>query len=234
MDQLLATPEQILGSLARELKHPLAYIARHAELSAMENGDGVALSAIAASASDALMLIDGYLLSARSEYGQLQLPLEPIGLGSILYDVAHSLGQTARDQDCAIEVVAGHAGPVMAHGEGLRAALTCLASQMLLCDPEEPGPRIIRLSAYKQYAHDPIAAVFDPALDFSQKDLSTARRLQGISHMALGSRSSGSGVHLAIAESLAQSIGARLSVVRHRGMSGFGLRLIKSDQLQLI
>lgn len=231
---LLASPEQMLGSLARELKHPLTYIARHAELSAMENGQQPAFAAVSQSAASALMLIDSYLLSARSEYGQLQLPMEPVGLGGVLYDVAQALQQTAQERNCTIEVIASHAGPVMAHEEGLRAALTCLASQLMLCDPEEPVLRIIRLSAYRQHARDPVAAVFDPAISFSQKDLAAARRLQGVSHMAFGGSSSGSGIHLAIAESLAQSIGARLSVVRRQNTSGFGLRLIKSEQLQLI
>lgn len=233
-DEIIASSEQILGSLARELKQPLTYIARRAELSAIENEYPDALAAINESAMNALMLIDSYLLSARSEYGQQSLPLEPVGLGGILYDVAHALSQMAKNRQCTIEVLAGNAGPVMAHPEGLRAALTCLASQLILCDPEEPSSRTIRLNAYKQYAHEPIAAVFDPAIPLNHRDIKAARQLQGVSHMALGKRSGSSGIHLAIADSLALSIGSRLRVVKHQGISGFGLQLIKSEQLQLV
>ncbi len=230
---VLVTPGQMLSSLARELKHPLTYISRRAELS-VDSGDDAALSAIMQSAANALALIDSYLLSARSEYGQQQLPLEPIGIGSVLFDVAQILNQSARSRNCTLEVITGHAGPVMAHAEGLRSALTCLTSQLLLCDSDESKPRIIRLNAYKQNSNSPVAAVLDPYIKLSQKNLSVARRMQGRSHMALSSRSMGSGVHLAIAESLAQSIGARLDVVHRQGMSGFGLRLIRSEQLQLV
>ncbi len=232
--ELLATPERILRGLARELKQPLTYIARRAELGSQAPANQEALGVIEDIAEEALRLIDSYLLSAQSEYGQQQLPLEPIGLGSVMYDVAHSLAQVAQKRDCTIEVALGHTGPVMAHGRSLRAALECLASQILSCDPAEPVRRVMRLSTYRHRTGDYVAGIFDASINWHHADLARARGLQGTSHMALARRSSGSGVQLAIAESLARSVGARLDVVRHHGVSGFGVRLIKSEQLQLV
>ncbi len=229
-----ATSEQMLRGLARELKQPLTYIARRAELSLADAANAEPLAAIESSAEEALRLIDSFLLSAQSEYGQQLLPLTPLGLGSIIYDVAHALVPAAKKRDCVIEAHVGHTGPVMAHAQGLRAALHCLASQILLCEPGEKSRRTVRLSTYRHRSGDYVAGVFDPSITLSRADITKARTLQGSAHMALAQRSGGSGVQLAIAETLAQSVGARLDVVRHRRVTGFGLKLIKSEQLQLV
>ncbi len=226
--------EQILRGLARELQHPLTYIARQAELSSQDHVGLEALAAIEYAASEALRLIDSYLLSAQSEYGQLQLPLEPVGLGSIIYDIAHVLAPAAKKRNCELQVAVGHSGSVMAHAQGLRAALTCLTSHILASDPVQPTRRTVRLSTYRHHSGDFVAGVFDPAIIMNRGDLAQARALQGYAHMAFAQRNRGSGIQIALAESLAQSVGARLSVVRRAGINGFGLRLIKSEQLQLV
>ncbi|MBI5357307.1 HAMP domain-containing histidine kinase [Candidatus Saccharibacteria bacterium] len=89
-----STPYQLLGSLAHELKNPLTLIARKAELEALNIGES-AFSELQDTAERTLKLIDSYLLMAQSEYGQVKLPIETIGVGSVIYEVLQELGPVA-------------------------------------------------------------------------------------------------------------------------------------------
>jgi signal transduction histidine kinase len=230
---VVASPEQVLRGLARELTQPLLYIARQAEFSADEpDNQATSFQAIERAADGALRLIDSYLLSAQSEYGQKQLALQTIGVGSILYDVAHELRDSAKAAGYVIEVDAGYAKPIMTV-IALRASLACLGS-LLMSAPKESKDRRLRLVAYKRDGSSCVAGIFGPDISLNRQDLKRARKLQGSSHMALGSLSSGSGVHFALADSLAQAIGAELCFARRRGLAGLGLVLPKSQQLQLV
>jgi light-regulated signal transduction histidine kinase (bacteriophytochrome) len=231
---VLASPEQVLRGLARELTQPLLYIARQAEFSSDEpDNQASSFLTIERAANSALRLIDSYLLSAQSEYGQKQLTLQTIGVGSVLYDVAHELRDNAKAAGYVIEVDVGYAKPIMTDVVALRASLACLGT-LLMSAPKESKYKSIRLVAYKRDANSCVAGIFGTDISLNRQDLKRARRLQGASHMALGSLSSGSGVHFALADSLAQAIGAELCFARRRGLAGLGLVLPKSQQLQLV
>ena len=231
---LLASPEQMLRGLARELTQPLLYIARQAEFSADQVGSGGnSFQAIERAADGALRLIDSYLLSAQSEYGQRQLPLQTVGVGSILYDVAHELRAVAQQAGYVIEVETGYGKPIMTDVTALRASLTCLGT-LLMPSHTDSKARRLKLVAYKRDASGCVAGIFGSDISLNRQDLKRARRLQGSSHMALGSVSSGSGVHFALADSLAKAVGAELCFARRRGLAGLGLILPKSAQLQLV
>lgn len=230
---LLSSPDQVLQGLVRELKNPLLFIARQAEFSS-GSGDSSAFSVIEQSAQEALQLIDSYLLTAQSEYGQKQLPLEPIGLGSILYEVAHQLDPLAKKKNYHIEVETKYTRPVMVDRRAVEAALSCLAQLILIPHGEKRG-KVLRLSAFKRPGEQIIAGVLsNGSAGFKDKDLRRAVGLHGRSHMAVNSEGTGSGVQLALADSLANAMGGQVLAIKHARMKGLGLELIKSEQLALV
>src|SRR5438105_6004716 len=86
-----ALSEQLLLSIAEQLKLPLLQIARRAELSLVEQTtDG--LQEMQTSADMAIRLLDNYLFGARlaleSDY---QLQMEPVTISSVLYDTGQQL-----------------------------------------------------------------------------------------------------------------------------------------------
>src|SRR4051812_2507072 len=123
--------EQLLLGLAEQLKLPLLQIARRAELSTF--GQDVDLAAIQATADSALRLIDSYLLGVRlAETGQESLALEPVSVSSVLYDTAQQLSSVAQFYGVHLELsIGGKYGPVLAHRQGLQAALTSLGTALI-------------------------------------------------------------------------------------------------------
>ena len=228
-----SSPDQVLQGLVRELKNPLLFIARQAEFSASAQPN-TGLKAIEQSAQEALQLIDSYLLSARSEYGQKQFSLEPVSLGSILYDVAHKIDPMAKKRNYRVEVETKYARPVMADKSAALTSLACLA-QILLMPHSSRNAKTIHLSAYKRSSSQIVAGVLSKnAKGFEGKELEKAFRLQGNSSMALNSGSAVSGVQLALAENLAASMGGHILPIKHSRMKGLGLELVKSEQLVLV
>jgi hypothetical protein len=75
--------------------------------------------------------------------------------------------------------------------------------------------------------------VLSKSLQIKNSDLEKARQNLGKSHMALSSSSSESGVRLAIASLLGESLGTRLMAVRAKSAQGIGFNLGLSSQLQL-
>lgn len=230
---VLSSPDQVLQGLVRELKNPLLFIARQAEFSA-DSTEGPSFSVIEQSAQEALQLIDSYLLTAQSEYGQKQLSLEPIGLGSILYEVAHQLDPLAKKKNYRIEVETKYTKPVMVDRRAAEAALSCLAQLMLVPHGERRG-KVVRLSSFRRSSEQIIAGVLTVGSSgFKDKDLRRAVALQGRSHMAVNSEGTGSGVQLALADSLANAMGGQVLAIKHARMKGLGLELLKSEQLALV
>lgn len=237
MGNQLAGPEQILQGLARELTEPLLYIARQAEFSAEKTSDSAqTLQSIEQSATNALRLIDSYLLTAQSEYGQKQLPLQTVGAGSILYDVAHDLRASVAQRGYVLEVDSRYAKPIMTNIQALKTALVCLGEMLMTASvAREVSVRKLRLVAYKHDNASCVISVLDTgSKELSKHDIVQARNLQGRSHMAMSKITVGSGIQFALADSLAAALNADLRVVRKYKMTGFGLVISKSDQLQLV
>lgn len=229
----LSSPQQVLQGLARELKNPLLFIARQAEFSAKQSDQSGFLS-IEQSAQEALQLIDSYLLSARSEYGQKQLDLEPINIGSILYDVAQNISGVAKKHNFEVQVSAGYSHPVMADKQVAISALSCL-SQIILTPNDDNKARIIRLSSFQRSSGQVVAGVFATGSSgFTGVDIKKALNLQGNSQLALKGGATVSGVQLALAGNLANAMGGQVTPLKRFRTKGLGLEFIKSEQLVLV
>lgn len=225
--------DQVLKALIRELKNPLLLVARSSELAAKDS-TVVDFAELEQSAEQALRLIDHYLLSAQSEYGQKQLQLEPVSLGSIFYDVANDINTLAQANNYELQVDTRHTAPVMVDPYAARAALSSLSQIMMTPNPDKKT-KVLRLSAFKKSAGEVVAGVLVPGVEgFTESELKAARNLQGNSATVLGKGSASSGIHLAIAGSLAEAMGGQVLPIKRLRMKGLGMQLIKSEQLALV
>jgi hypothetical protein len=95
--QALILSQQLLMSVAEQIKLPLLQIARQTELARLSGGIAD-LSHLQATADNALSLIDNYVLAIRLnlEADAQQLAIEPISVSSVLYDAGHQLSQYLR------------------------------------------------------------------------------------------------------------------------------------------
>lgn len=219
------TPEQTLRSLAQELKHPLCLIARQAEA-----GHEEVLDNILKVSEHSLALIDSYLLTAQTEYGQVALDLSPMSLGSVFHDVKHKLRPLAHAQSSKV-IVDNRAGqPVMTHRLALSSVLVSLAD--ILMHKESEHQEVI-LRSFKTNTGDIGVGVFS-SQPVSAEDVRRGLELQGRAHMPLGKFSNRSGVSLAIADGLCRAIGGELEVKRMGKHTGLTTILPKSDQLALV
>jgi hypothetical protein len=206
-------------ALMRELKLSMYTIARQAELR-----DEDALESIQAWAEQSMRLIDSYILSAQSEYGQQQLRLEPLAIGSVMHEAAHSLRGTSRS---IIQANANH--PVMTHREALYGMLSS-AGQVVA----EAAKNEVIFRSYITSGGDIGVGVFAEDLDLSTKDLKACLQMSGKAHMPLARHSSRSGVMLVIADSLAKALGGSLEVKRMGRLRGLATILPRSEQLALV
>src|ERR1700690_3413916 len=118
--------QQLLLGVAEELKLPLLQIARQAEQLQLAGGQSD-LKTIQATADTALRLLDNYVLGVRLALEPQQLDIEAISVSSVLYDAGQQLDALAKAYGVALELnIAGKFGPVMAHRQGLQAALVSL------------------------------------------------------------------------------------------------------------
>lgn len=207
---------------------PLTAIAREADLHKIEG--------ISRKAADVMTLLDGYLLASQTEYGQLNLPLETTAVGSVIYEVSQDIRELAAEHEVAISMSTNSHSAVTTNRRGLRIALGCLAQMALVSekDDERPAKGELSLVSYEDRNGKTVAGVLSSDLHITPRDLKLADVLYGDSHIALSTQVSGSGIRLVIARQLAASLGAKLLPLRRRGMSGVGLELVKSQQLQLV
>lgn len=228
---IFASADQLLSSLVNELKSPLILIARQAE-SEKSGANKSEFESIQKAAEKTLQLIDSYLLMAQSEYGQRALTLEPVGVGSVIYEVANDLAPyaKARKVDFTVDVKDAH---VMANRQGLKAVLMCLSELFIEQNNDEKTKhRKVRIETRRERENVAVS-VLCSQLEITNKDLELARQMQGNSHMANG-KMPDSGIRLAIADVLTNSLGSHLQVRQINGLKGLNFELAGSRQLQLV
>lgn len=216
-----------LRALAYELKHPLIRIARQAEL-----GEHTNLDYIQQTAEQALQLIDGYLLSAQAEYGQIALDLSPVNAGSVLYDVSMRLRNQARTYNTDLTLDSRAQDSVMTHRQALTSIVGALGVSLLGSGDQESRSSLT-LRSYKTSGGKIGVGVFTHE-SITQADLRTALALQGRAHMPLARFSGSAHISLAIADGLCRAIDGVLTVRRMGKMSGLVAELPRSEQLLLV
>ena len=223
--------QRLFKTMAEELKLPLLQVARQAELAAL--GDPATgpylLQQIEQSASQALWLVDSYLL------GQEQLELEPVAVSAALDDAAQALDGLAKQYNCRLELqISGRYQPVMAHRRALQTALVGLGSSLITATQAGDQPQSLILAAHRGHNGGVVAGIFSTNEGLSQDIYARGRALYGRAHQPLHQLTAQAGAGIFIADALFSSMAAQLRVARHHNLTGLAATLPTSHQLALI
>lgn len=219
--------ERTLRALALELKRPLTTIARRAEL-----GGPQAADEITDIAERSLALVDSYMLMAQTEYGQVALDLEPLGLGSVLHTVSHQLRSRVSSNTIVVVDDRAHE-PVMSNRQALTSAMSAIADMLCEDTTQSAEERRLVLRSYKS-ANGGIGIGVFSSKPLASVELKKALELQGQAQMPLAGVSSRSGVSLLIADCLCRAVGGSMEVKRMGQLTGLATLLPKSEQLSFV
>src|SRR5688572_9976866 len=122
--------QQLLLSVAEELKLPLLQIARRAEQGLLTGQPD--LETIQSTADGALKMLDNYLLGVRLAMRPDHMEIESFSISSVLYDAEQQLKSLAKNYGVELELgIAGRYAPVVANRAGLEAALVSLGAALI-------------------------------------------------------------------------------------------------------
>lgn len=224
--------QRLLLALAEQLKVPLLQIARRAELLQGSRRPKQHLAAIEMTADNALLLIDNYLLSTRLlAEGAI---LEPVSVASVLHDTAQALSKLAEDCHCKLELhLSGRYEPVMAHREGLEAALLSLGHDMIEAEVQQSKNPVVTLAAHRG-KKGIVAGIFGNSEGLTADMFRRARTLYGTTRQPLNTVTAHPATGIFVADSLLTAMAARLRVAHHHKLSGLAATLLPSQQLALL
>lgn len=224
--------EELLLSVAEELKLPLLQIAREAERG---EASQPALRTIRATADSALRLLDSYALGVRLALEPAELAAESISVSSVLYDTGQQLDALAKQYGVTLELnVAGRFGPVLAHRQGLQAALVSLGAALVEALPAQGGEQLTLQLATHRSRYGIVAGLYADNRLLSAEALRHGRELQRRSRQPLLNLSHTSGAGIFVADTLLTAMRLRLHTSRHHGRYGLGTVLQSSQQIQLV
>ena len=187
-DEFAVSPvlsQQLLLSVAEELKIPLLQIARRAENSLLE-GPQADLKVIQSTADSALNLLDNYVLGVRLAMHPASLAVEPVSVSSVLYDAGQQLDSLAKNYGVSLELgIAGRFGPVLAHRQGLQAALVSLGAALIEALPAQDNPQLKLYMATHRSRYGIVAGLYADTRQLTKQALERGRRLQSQSRQPL-------------------------------------------------
>ena len=230
--------QQLLLSVAEELKVPLLQIARQAELAGLQANGAVSLQQIQTTADMALRLIDSYVLGARLALeDQYLFEMEPVSVSSVLYDAGQQLEAMAKLYGVELELnVSGKYGPVMAHRSGLQAALVSLGHALIEAMPAigdaKHRPRL-SLSAYRS-RYGIVTGVYSEVEQLTTEALRQGKKINGQARQPLATLTHTAGAGIFVADTILQAMNSELTVSRHHKLYGLAAILKPNPQLQLI
>lgn len=204
---------------------PLTAIAAQAEISEQES--------IRKQAQDAMMLIDSFLFATQANYGQTQLKLEPVSVGSVLYRVSSEARYSAAANNIVVEAETSNESLVMTNRRGLEVGLRSLLD-LAIENKQGSKPTKIKLLSYRRRDGKIFAGIFSTGLGIGQRDIVRAKTLSGIAQQSASTHFSGSGIQLVLASFLAEALGANLSSLKKSNLRGLGFELLKSEQLRIV
>lgn len=228
--------EKLFLSLGDQLGQIFLQIARLAELSRMP-GRGDSLknwSAIQYMAESALVLTDSYVLNERLRQRLISPEIEPVTVSSLMYDALQQLVPLAKRYD--VELVLDdypRLSPVMSDGMILQAALSSLGQMFVLAEAQKEDPRPVRFAAHKS-RYGVVTGLYTADNGLSVTAFRRSKTLHGNSRQPMTSFTNGSAANVFVAESLLQSIAAKLHVARYHKLTGLATTLPACNQLQLI
>jgi signal transduction histidine kinase len=234
---------QLFLAMAEELKLPLQYIARQAELQSLPMPQPAAnrqecLQQIQTSADLTLQLLDSYLLSLRlSLQPASQLDMEPVSVSAVLQATAHQLRAVARQYGVTIEVhIQGRYEPVVAHRQALQAALIALGYAVIEALPAAHGGKAVQHMqlATHRTKQGIVAGIYGDLAALTPGSLARAKQLHGHVRQPMVESMAGSAAGIFVADALLGAMSSRLRVGRFNKTPGFAVTLPALEQMQLV
>ena len=229
--------QQLLRSVAEELKLPLLQIARTAELGYLSGGAGTVnkhLKNIEEGADAAIRLLDSYLLGLQLVDGQQILALEPVSLASIMVDSAHQLSITAKQYGVKLELAfSGRQKLIMGNARALQAAFTSLGSSIIVSQPHSEKDSVVTMAAYPG-KNRMIGGIFGAQQTMTNKAWERSRLLYGRSRQPVVNVSSSTATGIFVADKIFQAMSANLHPSKHLNCSGLAASLNLSSQLHFV
>jgi hypothetical protein len=225
--------QELLLSVAEELKLPLLQITRQAEQGQLSGQTD--LASIRATADSALHLLDNYALGVRLQMEPVQLDAEPVSVSSVLYDTGQQLDALAKSYGVELELnIAGRYGTVMAHRRGLQAALTSLGAALIEALPALEAPQLKLQLATHRSRYGIVAGLYTDTNRLTNQALQRGRRLQRRSRQPLTGLSHTNAAGIFVADTILQAMRLRLRASRHHRLYGLGTVLPPNNQMQLV
>lgn len=235
-DETPILSQQLLLSVAEELKLPLMQIARQAEQA--ELGGQNDLSTIRTVADAALKLLDNYALGVRLALEPEPLAPESISVSSVLYDTGQQLDALAKSYGVTLEMnVAGRFGPVLAHRGGLQAALVSLGAALIEALPAQagqPGGQLRLQLATHRCRYGIVAGLYAETKQLGNEALLQGRQLQRHSRQPLMNLSHTNAAGVFVADTILKAMHLNLRASRHHNLYGLGTVLKPNPQMQLV
>jgi hypothetical protein len=225
--------QQLLLSVAEELKLPLLQVARLAEQGQLTGHSD--LKTIQSTADTALRLLDHYALGVRLALEQGHLDLDAVSVSSVLYDTGQQLDSVAKRYGVALELnIGGRFEPVLAHRQGLQAALVSLGTALIEGLPAQERPPLKLHLATHRSRYGIVAGLYSDTRQLSNQALQKGRQLQKHSRQPLLNLCHTSGAGVFVADSILQAMDLELIASRHQRLYGLGTVLQPNNQLQLV
>lgn len=225
--------QQLLLSVAEELKLPLIQIARQAEHGQM-TGEAD-LARIRSAADTALGLLDNYVLGVRLAQAPENLDIESVSVSSVLYDTGQRLDALAKSYGVGLELnIAGRFGPVMAHRQGLQAALTSLGAALIEALPAQESTQLKLHLATHRSRYGIVAGLYADTRQLSREALQRGRELQRRSRQPFMGLTHTSGAGVFVADTILRAMSLKLQPSRHHNLYGLGTVLQPTNQLQIV
>jgi hypothetical protein len=223
---------QQLLSVTEDLKLPLIRIARQAEQAGLTGQAD--LKKIQATAETALNLLDGYNLGVRLTL-QPDIAHEAVSIASILYDTGQQLDDLAKSYGVALELdIAGRFEPVLAHRQGLQAALASLGAALIEALPAQESAQLkLRLATHRS-RYGVVAGVYADTRQLMSGALKRGRELQRRSRQPLVTITHTSGAGIFVADAILNAMNLSLKTSRHHNLYGLGTVLQPNNQLRLV
>jgi hypothetical protein len=229
----LILSQQLLLSVAEELKLPLLQITRQAEQAQLTGETD--LRTIRATAGSALDLLDNYVLGIRLALETEQLAVESVSVASVLYDTGQQLDALSKNYGVALELnIAGRFGPVLAHRQGLQAALVSLGAALIEALPAQDNPQLRLQLATHRSRYGIVAGLYADTKQLSNEALQRGRALQRHSRQPLMNLTHTSGAGIFVADTILRAMRLNLTASRHHRLYGLGTVLQPNYQLQLV
>src|SRR3989344_7414661 len=198
----------LLAALSDDLSLPLLQIKSSVEalqqVSFARAAGRAQAEKITLSADNGLQLIEAYRLVLKSSQ-ITDMEFEPVAIGAVLQEVAHSLSPYAKKYDTELMVDVQHRlTPVLAHQPSLSAALQVLSASIIRAQTAQVQQKRYKLLLGAHRSADSVisAGVFSSVHGLSDKTLRSARGLVGKARQPLPAIPAGAASGVLIADML--------------------------------